>query len=72
MGFHYILNTPRNTNDMFTHEMWTSTPENPTLLPANNKGTDQPAHPRRLVTAFVIRPLDRKIIKLSTCKISTW
>ena len=26
---------------------------------ANNKGADQPAHPRSLISAFVVRHLDR-------------
>ena len=30
----------------------------PFLPYANNKGTDQPAHPRSLISAFVVRCLD--------------
>ena len=37
---------------------------------ANNKGADQPAHPRRLISAFVIRFLGSIISKLATCEIS--
>ena len=37
---------------------------------SNNKGTDQPAHPHRLISAFVIRFLGSIISKLATCKIS--
>ena len=37
---------------------------------ANNKGTDQPAHPRSLTSAFVTRLLERIISKLATSKIS--
>ena len=33
---------------------------------ANNKGADQPAHPRRLISAFVIRVLESIISKLAT------
>ena len=33
---------------------------------ANNKGADQPAHPRRLTSAFVIRFLESIISKLAT------
>ena len=33
---------------------------------ANNKGTDQPAHPRRLISAFVNRFLESIIYKLAT------
>ena len=32
--------------------------ENLGLLHARNKGTDQPAHPRSLISAFLIRLLD--------------
>ena len=35
---------------------------------ANNKGADQPAHPRRLISAFVIGLLERFISKLATSK----
>ena len=36
---------------------------------ANNKGTDQPAHPHSLISAFVVRCLD-SIPLLDTAKIS--
>ena len=32
---------------------------------ANNKGTDTPAHPRSLISAFVIRDLEKKVPYLS-------
>ena len=32
----------------------------------NNKGADQPAHPRRLISAFVIRFFEITIFKLTT------
>ena len=35
-----------------------------------NKGTDQPAHPPRLIRAFVIRLLESIISKLATGEIS--
>ena len=43
-----------------------------TRLPgfANNTGADQPAHLRRLISAFVIRFLERIICKLGTVEIS--
>ena len=47
-----------------------SSQENLTLLHANNKGADQPTHLRSLVSAFVVRFLERIIAKLVTCKIS--
>ena len=37
---------------------------------ANNKGADQQAHPRSLISAFVIRLLESIISKLDTCEIS--
>ena len=37
---------------------------------ANNTGTDQPVHPRSLISAFVIRLLESIICKLATDKIS--
>ena len=38
---------------------------------ANNKGADQPAHPRSLINAFVVRCLDSIIPLVSTSKISS-
>ena len=37
---------------------------------ANNKGTDQPAHPRCLISTFVVRCLDSIIPILAKAKIS--
>ena len=37
---------------------------------ANNKGTDQPVHPRRLISAFVFRFLEQFISSLATGEIS--
>ena len=37
---------------------------------ANNKGAGQPAHPRSLISAFVIRFLESTIIYLATGEIS--
>ena len=37
---------------------------------ANNKGADQPAHPRSLISAFVIHLLESIISGLATSKIS--
>ena len=37
---------------------------------ANNKDADQPAHLRRLISAFIIRVLESIISKLNTSKIS--
>ena len=41
------------------------------LMPyANNKGADQPAHPRSLISAFVVRYLDKIISLVSRAEIS--
>ena len=56
-------------NKVFTI-IWASTQENRTVLHANNKDADQPAHQRRLANAFVIRFLERMIVDLALCKIS--
>ena len=37
---------------------------------ANNKGADQPAHPRRLISAFIIRLLESIISKLDSREFS--
>ena len=37
---------------------------------ANNKGADQPAHPRSLISTFVVRCLDSIIPMLANSKIS--
>ena len=37
---------------------------------ANNKGADQPAHPRSLISTFVVRCLDRIISLVSVLAIS--
>ena len=38
---------------------------------ANNKGADQPAHPRSLISAFVVRCLDSVMSLVSVTKISS-
>ena len=41
------------------------------LMPyANNKGADQPAHPRSLISTFVVCCLDRMICTLAISKVS--
>ena len=42
----------------------------PVLAYANNKGADQPAHPRSLTSAFVVRCLDSMIHLLAIAEIS--
>ena len=50
---------------------WATSWEKLFLPYANNKGADQPAHPRSLISAFVIRYLDSIISLVSTSKISS-
>ena len=44
---------------------------NPVMPYANNKGADQPAHPRSLISAFVVRCLDGILPLVSISKISS-
>ena len=39
---------------------------------ANNKGADQPAHPRSLISAFIFRVLESIISKRATNEVSTF
>ena len=41
-----------------SHEIWASMQENLSSWFVNDKGADQPAHPRNLISAFVIRFLE--------------
>ena len=50
-------------------ENWAAARENLSSVFANNKGADQPAHPRRLISAFVIRCLESISCKLDTGEI---
>ena len=49
---------------------WATSWENVFIPYANNKGTDQPAHPRSLISAFVVRCLDSIIHLVSIFEIS--
>ena len=44
--------------------------ENMIVLHANNKGADQPAYPRSMISVFVIRPRESMIVKVATCQIA--
>ena len=54
----------------FVGNNWALTREHLSSGFANNTGTDQPAHPRSLISAFVIHYLESSICKLVTCEIS--
>ena len=41
------------------------------MLYANNKGADQPAHPRSLISTFIVRCLDSIISLLDIAEISS-
>ena len=47
---------------------WALSQESLTLLHANNKGVDQPAHPHSLISALVIRSLTSMIAEFITQK----
>ena len=50
--------------------VWSSMRENLTLLHVSDEGTDQPAHPRSLINAFVIRLFKSILSMLTTGEIS--
>ena len=56
---------------LFAHMIWASSWENLFLPYANNKDADQPAHPRSLLSAFVVRCLDSIIPLFSISEISS-
>ena len=45
-------------------------PTKPEIFVANNKGTDQPAHPCSLISTFFIHNLGSIVVKLAPCKTS--
>ena len=51
--------------------IWATSWENLLMPYANNKDADQPAHPRRLISTFVIRCLDSIIPLFSVSEISS-
>ena len=52
-------------------EHWATSWENQFMQHANNKGADQPAHPRSLISTFVVRCLDSIIPLVSISEISS-
>ena len=53
-----------------TRESFEPGHENMSLTPYANKGADQPAHPRSLISTFVVRCQDRMIPLVYTSEIS--
>ena len=52
-------------------DIWATSWENLFMPYANNKGADQPAHPRSLINTFVVRCLDGIIPLVSISEISS-
>ena len=50
--------TKAKYTEIYVCIIWASSWENLFLPYANNKGTDQPAHPRSLISTFVVHSLD--------------
>ena len=53
-----------------TKNNWVTSCKSLFLPNANNKGADQPAHPRSLISAFIVRCLDSIIPLLAIAEIS--
>ena len=51
------------------HIKWALSNKYLTLLHENIKSTEQPAHPRSLISAFDIRYLERRVANLALCKV---
>ena len=51
------------------YTIWAFAQENPSSGFAYNKGADQPAHPGRLISAFVVYFMEGIKLKLATSKI---
>ena len=63
---------PHGLLDQIMHSwfIWATSWQNLLLSYANNKGADQPAHPRSLISTFVVHYLDSTITILAKSKIS--
>ena len=59
-----------NTRNTVLAMIWAMSWENLFMTYANNKGADQPAHPRNLISAFVVRCLDSIVSPVSIFAIS--
>ena len=58
-----------NLNTYYTHKYGPRCKKTCLRRFANNKDTDQPAHPRSLISAFVIRFFESFVSKLATSEI---
>ena len=64
--FEIIVGLLQDEIRMRSDLVWASTRENLSSVVCNNKDEDQPAHSRRLISAFVIRSL-----KCIRCRLAT-
>ena len=62
--------TKDKSNCWLTWYIWATSWENLFMPHANNKGTDQPAHPHKLISAFVVCCLDSIIHLIFKSEIS--
>ena len=71
---HWCTKMPRCTlyhiRTSFCKNIWATSWENLFMPYANNKGADQPAHARSLISTFVVRCLDSMICILAKSKVS--
>ena len=65
-----IVVSPFSSTNMCVVKIWASSRENMSSGFAIDTGTDQPASPRSLISAFVIRFLESTICKFATCEMS--
>ena len=70
--YHFVIATVTSTpgNDIKEATKRASSRQNLSSGVCENTGADQPAHPRRLISAFVIRFLESTICKLGKGEIS--
>ena len=57
---------------IYAYNIWASLRENHLVGFVSNKGADHPAHPRSLISTFVICFLESIISRLTTSKISNF
>ena len=66
-----VHKTSSTNYSLHTEIIWATSWENLPLPASNNKGADQTAHPRSLISAFVIQCLDSTIPLVSITEISS-
>ena len=68
----YVCVARRRPGSLGFNTIWAYTRETLTFLIAKNKGADQPAHPRSLISAFIIRCLNSKETKSDISQFSKY